>query len=147
MTLPARSKEFGRNLPSASDREIANHLRQILASDPTIKIIGDDNARHEVVLTRALSDTLMELLRYVGNGEAVTIVPSEEFLTTQQAADILNVSRPYFTSLVDSGRIQCIKLNRHRRIKAKDLFKYKEERDKQRRTALESLAETDGKHL
>ncbi len=66
-----------------------------------------------------------------------------EMLTTQQAADILNVSRPYFLGLLKKGDIEYALLGRHRRVKADDLFEYKSTRDSERASALDKLAKMD----
>ena len=89
----------------------------------------------------------MELLRHIGKGDAVTLVPISQMLTTQQAADILNVSRPYLITLLERGEIQFELVGRHRRIKAEDLFAYKRERDTKRSDALAALGEIDGELL
>jgi excisionase family DNA binding protein len=78
----------------------------------------------EVILSPALSDLLIELLRHAGNGDAVTIVPVTQMLTTQQAADILNVSRPFLISIIEKGELEFTPVGRHRRIKAEHLFEY-----------------------
>lgn len=89
----------------------------------------------------------MELLRHVGRGDAVTLVPVSQMLTTQQAADILNVSRPFLISLLEKGEIAFDTVGRHRRIKAEDLFAYKHTRDEKRGSALSALAELDAEQL
>ena len=89
----------------------------------------------------------MELLRHIGRGDAVTLVPVHEMLTTQQAADILNVSRPFLVSLLEKNEIQHVIVGRHRRIRAEDLFAYKRTRDEKRGKALANLAEQDAEHL
>jgi excisionase family DNA binding protein len=147
MTMPAKAEPLGRRLPSADERAAANHLRKILAahtSDQSTKLhVFDEEKKAEVTLTPGLSTMLMELLRHIGKGDAVTLVPVSQMLTTQQAADILNVSRPYLVSLIDAGKIKHTKVGRHRRIRAEDLFAFKDARDTKRRKALDDLAEGD----
>jgi excisionase family DNA binding protein len=73
----------------------------------------------------------------------VTLVPVTQMLTTQQAADILNVSRPFLISLLEKGEIAYLLVGRHRRIKAETLFAYKQERDHERSDALSELIAAD----
>ena len=152
MTLPAFAEAFGDRLPSANERAAANQLRRILAaqstsSDQRLRVLDEENESAEFVLTPGLSHLLMELLRHVGRGDAVTLVPLSKMLTTQQAADILNVSRPYLVSLLDQGEIEHDLVGRHRRIKAERLFDYKQTRDAQRAKALSDLAASDAENL
>ncbi|OAN63531.1 excisionase family DNA-binding protein [Sphingomonas sp. TDK1] len=151
MTMPAFAEELGSRLPSASEKAAANQLRQILAShasgDATLRVLEDDKTSTEITLTPGLSRLLMELLRHVGRGDAVTLVPVSQMLTTQQAADILNVSRPFFISLLEKGEIAFDTVGRHRRIKAEDLFAYKRARDEKRGSALSALATLDAEYL
>lgn len=147
MTVPATAQGLGGRLPSSQERAAANQLRKILAAQAagTAKLrVIDDGTPAEVTLSPALSDLLMELLRHVGKGDAVTLVPVGQMLTTQQAADILNVSRPFLISLLDRGDIDYSLVGRHRRIKADTLFEYKSQRDMERAKALEELGKLDG---
>ena len=152
MTMPAYAEELGGRLPSESERAAANHLRKILASqvagDAKLRVVDEPTKPPvEITLSPALSNLLMELLRHIGRGDAVTLVPVHEMLTTQQAADILNVSRPFLVSLLDRNEISHTLVGRHRRIKANDLFAYKRQRDEKRSKALDDLAEIDAELL
>jgi excisionase family DNA binding protein len=152
MTMPAKAEPLGRRLPSADERAAANHLRKILAAhasgqDTKLRVFDEEKNTAEIMLTPGLSNMLMELLRHIGRGDAVTLVPVGQMLTTQQAADILNVSRPYLVTLIDTNKIKHTKVGRHRRIKAEDLFAYKKTRDEKRSKALEELAEMDAELL
>lgn len=148
MTVPATALPFGNKLPSADDRQVANQLRRILASqtngEATLKIPDPETKRPvEITLTPQMSDIFLQLLRHIGSGNAVTLVPTHEMLTTQQAADLLNVSRPYFIKLLDNEDINHTMVGRHRRVKAKDVFAYKATREKQRSNALDELLTSD----
>lgn len=151
MTMPAFAEELGGRLPSASEKAAANQLRKIIAAhaggDAKLRVMDDGNRAAEITLTPALSSLLIELLRHVGKGDAVTLVPVSQMLTTQQAADILNVSRPFLISLLDKGAISHSLVGRHRRIKAEDLFAYKRARDGARSAALSDLAQLDAEYL
>ena len=149
MTMPASyAEKIGDRLPSQGERDAANQLRQILAANANpnnnrLKIIESSGDTTEVILLPALSELLIDLLRHIGKGDAVTLVPVTQMLTTQQAADILNVSRPYFIGLLEKGEIDYGLVGRHRRVKAEDLFEYKIARDTVRASALDKLAKTD----
>jgi excisionase family DNA binding protein len=151
MTVPAYAEELGGRLPSESEKAAANHLRKILAShatgDAKLRVLDEEQKPAEITLSPALSSLLMELLRHIGSGDAVTLMAVHEMLSTQQAADILNVSRPFLISLLEKGEIQYVTVGRHRRIKAVHLFAYKRARDEKRSKALADLAELDAERL
>lgn len=68
------------------------------------------------------------------------LIPIHAELTTQEAADILNVSRPFLIKLIESSEIPCRKVGRHRRIRFEDLMNYKQQIDSARMQALDELA-------
>ncbi|GGC16596.1 hypothetical protein GCM10011494_39370 [Novosphingobium endophyticum] len=148
MTLSAHSEPFGGHLPSADDRQIANQLRRMLAAqksgEATLRIREPETKKPvEVTLTPAMSDIFLELLRHIGSGHAVTLVPIQEMLTTQQAADLLNISRPHLIKLLDQNAMPHTFVGRHRRIRAEDIFTYKAKRDEERARALDALISDD----
>ncbi|MDZ8051169.1 MAG: helix-turn-helix domain-containing protein [Aulosira sp. ZfuVER01] len=74
-------------------------------------------------------------------GQAVAVVPEERELTTQQAANFLNVSRPYLIKLLEQGEIPYIQVGSHRRVLFDDLKKYKQQRDTERQQGLKELTQ------
>jgi len=148
--MPASAKGLGGRLPSDLERETANQLRSLLAlqasGEVNLRVLDDDGKVVDVTLAPAVSKLLMEVLHPPGRGDAVTLVPVSQMLTTQQAADILNVSRPFLISILKKGRSPSTQ-SRHRRIRAEDLFAYKAARDKRRNEALSELAALDGELL
>jgi excisionase family DNA binding protein len=145
------AEELGSRLPSADEKAAANQLRKILAArmadGSKLRVRDDVSNSLEISLTPGLSRLLMELLRHVGRGDAVTLVPVSKMLSTQQAADILNVSRPFLISLLKKGEIEHTLVGRHRRVRAEQLFAYKRKRDEKRNKALSDLASLDAETL
>lgn len=145
---PRFTESFGDRLPSQSERAAANQLRQVLAAqvqrgEAPLKVTDDRGRTSEIVLAPAVTQLLLDLLRHIGRGDAVTLMPVSQMLTTQQAADLLNVSRPHLVKLVDNDIIPHTMVGRHRRIRANDLFDYKRKRDLARSEALDELAAID----
>jgi excisionase family DNA binding protein len=152
MTLSAFAEPFGDALPSAADRHAADQLRHLIAQqmlgDATLRVIDRESRKPvEITLTPSMSDLLLDLLRQIGSGHAVTLVPIREMLTTQQAADLLNVSRPYLIGLLEKDMLPYSFTGRHRRIRAEDVFAYKARRDANRSAALEDLGRGDAELL
>lgn len=75
----------------------------------------------------------------LARGDSITVVPVGKELTTQQAANLLNVSRQYLVRLLDKQHIPFIKTGKHRRLLIEDVLKYKTKRDQERREKLEEL--------
>ena len=94
---------------------------------------------HDLVLPRQAIALLHDLLTEMARGNAVTVVPTHAELTTQEAANILNVSRPHLVKLLEEGGIPFIKTGTHRRVRYEDLMTFKAQRDEQSQAALDEL--------
>lgn len=149
MTIPSSlAAQFGAELPSSDEQTQAGQLREVIAS---VRDGGTLTLRHEgesvpVTLTPALSEVLLSALRPLSRGDAVLLIPMSRMLTTQQAADVLNVSRPFLIKLLERGEMPFETVGRHRRIEARDVFAFKRRRDEERARALSELARIDA-HL
>ncbi len=89
-----------------------------------------------VVVMRLLHD----IVHHLANDRVVSIVPMHKQLTTQQAADLLNVSRPHLIALLERGEIPYTRPGKHRRLKFSDVMEYKRRRDAAEEEALDELA-------
>ena len=133
-------------LPDPRDIELAAQSSQKLAAlfakkkehEPVTIHIADGE---KIVLPFGAIKFLMELLSQMACGNAVTMIPVHKSLTTQEAADLLNVSRPYLVKLLEKGDIPFEKVGSHRRIKAEDLFKYRSELQKDKEAAIDELTQ------
>lgn len=97
-------------------------------------------AEETVAIPASALRLLTGILAEMAQGNAVTLVPVHAELTTQQAADLLNVSRPFLIRLIEEGRIPCRKVGAHRRVRFQDAMDYKRQVDQERLKALEELA-------
>ncbi len=82
---------------------------------------------------------LERVVEVLARGDAITVVPVGKELTTQQAADLLNISRQYLVRLLEEGRLPYTKTGKHRRLRIEDVLTFKEGRDKERKAVLDEL--------
>jgi excisionase family DNA binding protein len=104
------------------------------------RLVGSDG--QEIVMSDAAFDVLKKILPTLESRRAtITIAPATAELTTQQAADALNVSRPYLIKLLEEGKIPYVMVGTHRRIRSKDLEDYQTLRNAKRRKVHDELTQ------
>ncbi|MHC8321613.1 helix-turn-helix domain-containing protein [Pseudomonas sp. GB2N2] len=106
-----------------------------------IQIFDDQNEAHSVELPTSALRLLADILEALAAGNAVKVVPVHAELTTQEAADLLSVSRPHLIKLLESGDLSYHKTGKHRRVRFADLMDYKNRRDAASEQAMMLLAE------
>ncbi|WP_017318182.1 helix-turn-helix domain-containing protein [Mastigocladopsis repens] len=115
-------------------------LERILQSEGSkVKLLGANG--EQIDIPESLHQVLHHVVQAFVKGRIISIIPENCEMTTQQAADFLNVSRPYLIKLLEQGEIPHIKVGTHRRVPFQDLMKYKEQRDMKRRQALQELTQ------
>ena len=116
-------------------------FRVIGGTTKETSIVRFESAPEEpVVLPAAAVRLLGALLTELAKGNAVTLMPHHAELTTREAADLLNVSRPFLVNLLESGQLPHHRVGTHRRVRFADLMIYKRRRDAESEAALRELA-------
>lgn len=139
----------GPALPSEAEAAIAKETSRVLAShlqDATpmqLLIVDDPSGRTMVTLPASAVRMLVSILEEMARGNAVTLIPVHAELTTQQAADMLNISRPSLIQLLEENRIVHRRVGTHRRVSFESLMKYKRQQELARRKALAELVAYD----
>lgn len=126
-------------LAAQSCRVLARHLKR-RHRDLKFRLVEDGCDTDAIAIPPSALSLLMQLLEEMAHGNAVTLFPLHAELTTQQAADLLNVSRPYLVHLLEEGKLPYRKVGTHRRVQVRDVLAYKEQTDAERRQALDELA-------
>ncbi|HQT03382.1 MAG: helix-turn-helix domain-containing protein [Gammaproteobacteria bacterium] len=135
-TMPT-SEEMA--LARESGRALSAYL-QMRSQTQQIEILDDKGETHAVRIPVSALRLLVSVLSEIGDGNAVSIIPIHAELTTQEAADALNVSRPYLIQLLEKGDIPYHKTGTHRRVRYQDVMTYKDRVDSERRKSLDALA-------
>lgn len=143
------SKRFEMVTPTEADSRLARESSRRLAAylsakrrrDIRVQVIPEGGQPEEALAIPASALRLLtDILTEMAQGNAVTLIPVHAELTTQQAADLLNVSRPFLVDLLEKGEIPHRKVGTHRRILFSDLMAYKQRFDERRQKALGELA-------
>ena len=126
-------------IPEQETEAIAQ-LEQILSRESSqLRLVASNG--EEILIPESVYSVLGQVVRAMASGQAISIVRHNRELTTQEAANILNVSRPFLVKLLENGEIPHIKVGSHRRILFQDVMIYKERRKIKRRQGLNELTQ------
>ncbi|WP_232368941.1 helix-turn-helix domain-containing protein [Alteromonas sp. BL110] len=138
------------SLPTAEEIALAKlssqELSAVLEINSEIQdfnVVGKDGETHQVKMPASAVKLMIEVLTQLGQGNSVNITPIHAELTTQEAADILNMSRPTLIKLLDSGDIPHSRTGNRRKVAFVDVMNYKQEIDAKRLAALDELTALD----
>lgn len=135
------------DLPTEAEVSLAKESSRLLSlylsskeETQSIRVIDQTGEHDAVRIPTAAFRLLIDILSEMAQGNAVSMIPVHAELTTQEAADMLNVSRPHLIKLLDSGVIPYHKTGTHRRVRYQNLVNYKARVDMERLTLLDELA-------
>ena len=139
---------FSTSIPTVQETQLATEssrqLATILGKRPKnvlpIRVLPDGGTGETVEIPLSAFRLLADILTQMAKGNAVSLIPIHAELTTQEAADLLNVSRPYLVELLEQRKIPFHKVGSHRRIRFQDLMAYKQDIDRKRLKVLDELA-------
>lgn len=136
------TQENNTTLTKATAREALHKLNNALNknTEPGDITVMAEGSAETIRLPRNVAHLLQEILANTAAGQAVSVIPMSAELTTQQAADLLNVSRPHVIKLMDEGILKGHKVGTHRRLYATSVQNYKHHRDIKQRAAADALS-------
>ena len=123
-----QAKESSRTLSKYTDAERVQ-----------LSLKGSNGESDDLVLPGHVLQILLDVLAEMSKGNAISLVPHHQEISTQEAANLLNVSRPFLVGLLEKGEIPFRKVGTHRRVLLTDLMAYKEQTQQKRNDALNQL--------
>jgi excisionase family DNA binding protein len=135
-----KPSKLDQKIASASYSALASVLEQLNSEQPEIEI---EETAEKIKIPLPALKLLGEILKAMGEGKMISIVPIATEVTTQAAAEILGCSRPHLVKLLEEGKIEFTKVGKHRRIKFDDIVKYREEMKRQQKQHIIDIMNAD----
>ena len=142
MTLTTLERNTRPVVPTPEDIKLAKESIATLKHDKVDAhyVLTNKKGKTELRLSQSMFEALMKVIQEMANGKAIMLLPIDAELTTQEAADMLNVSRPYFVKLLDEKQIPSRLVGRYRRVRFEDLLKYQQILECERQAVLNEMA-------
>lgn len=122
-----------------SQREQVEELQKWMERQGKASLVGE-GGESAIELPEVVYLLLLRILQGMREGRAVSIVPLMQDLTTQEGADFLGVSRPFFVKLLETGKLRYHMTGTHRRVYLKDLTEFRLQRDREKMDAINRIA-------
>jgi len=137
--------------PSEQESSLAHTSKQLLSrythgNQSLMLQVVDADKDERIELPAGAVTLLMDILGAMASGQGITLIPEKAELTTVQAADIINVSRPFLIKLLEEGALPYRKVGKHRRILMEDVMNYKRGIDQEREAVLDKLVANAQEH-
>lgn len=119
-----KPSKLDQKIASESYNALASVIEQLNSEQPKIEI---EETSEKIKIPLSALKLLGDILKVMGQGKLISLVPIATEVTTQAAAEILGCSRPHFVKLLEEGKIAFTKVGKHRRIKYDDIIKYRKQ--------------------
>ena len=141
VTTPTITNYDQAAIAAESSQLLAKHLNNHQDAVVVLKLLESDKKESSLKVPIQALGLLQDILIHMANGQEVTLLPNHAELSTQQAADILNISRPFFVQILEKNELPYRKVGTHRRVYLNDVLTYKAKIDAKRQQVLQELAE------
>jgi excisionase family DNA binding protein len=135
-----KPSKLDQKVASESYSALASAIEQINSAQPEIEI---EETSDKIKIPLSALKLLGEILKAMGEGKLISIVPVVTEVTTQAAAEMLGCSRPHLVKLLEEGKIEFTKVGKHRRIKFDDMMKYKKQMKEQQKQNIIDMMNAD----
>ncbi len=135
-----KPSKLDQKLASKSYDALASVIQQLNSEQPEIEI---DETSEKIKIPLSALKLLGEILKAMGQGKVISLVPIATEVTTQAAAEMLGCSRPHLVKLLEDGKIAFTKVGKHRRIKLDDIMKYRKQMKEQQKQNIIDIMNLD----
>jgi excisionase family DNA binding protein len=135
-----KPSKIDQKIASESYDALASVIEQLNSEQPEIEI---EETSEKIKIPLSALKLLGEILKVMGQGKLISLVPVAAEVTTQAAAEILGCSRPHLVKLLEDGKIAFTKVGKHRRIKYEDIMKYRKQMKEQQKQNIVDIMNLD----